>query len=476
MRQKGKLLVSVVLALLVLGIGDMVYAAISPTTINATLAPGESITETKTVEIPEVPPKVDVVFAFDLTGSMRGIINTTKNKSTTIMTGLDALGVDINYGVMSYMDYPHNYSSYGYSAYYGYSSCGDYAYSLDQAVTNNQSAVTTSINGLMIGCGADGPQDYTRIFYESYADPSVGWRSGAKKILVNFGDNVPHDNNLNEGVTTGNWSTGGDPGRDEVMFTADDLDLQTVLANMAANNVVLLESHTSNYTRVYWDYWTGITSGATFITGSTTLVDDVVNAITAELTAANVTNLHLEASSGYESWLESVTPVSYSGPTNVTVEFELTIKVPEGTPDGIYTFTISALDDADVSYGDQEVTIEVKSAISVCNVFLTPKKVNVNRNTEHSFKVHVYPCEAMNVSVGDEAEVTVNCVPYDAIVSSTDVDGAATDIAIKVYMGDALEDNDPTVAIYSINSIAISYPDGSDIDDLVLNTFTGRKK
>jgi len=86
-----------------------------------------------------------------------------------------------------------------------------------------------AINAMTLGDGEDGPEDYTRAFFESYADSAVGWRDGAQRILVHFGDNVPHDNNLNEGVTTGTWSTGGDPGRDELQGTADDLDLQTVL-------------------------------------------------------------------------------------------------------------------------------------------------------------------------------------------------------------------------------------------------------
>lgn len=207
--------------------------------------------------------------------------------------------------------------------------------------------------------GADGPQDYTRIFFESYADPNVAWRPGAKKILVNFGDNVPHDNNLNEGVTGGIWSTGGDPGRDEIMFTDDDLDLQTVLASMMANYVILLECHTSAYALGHWTYWTGITGGALYITGSPTLPDDVAMAVTTGLTVPTVTDLHLAAISGYESWLSSVPSLYASVSPGTTIIFEETIYVPAGTTPGTYTFTVSALDAASVSYGDQTVTITV---------------------------------------------------------------------------------------------------------------------
>ncbi len=301
-------------------------ASIAPESLTAVMAPGDSITEIKTVFVPPAPPKADVVFAFDLTGSMWEIIDTAKDKAGEILADLGTIpGVDVQAGVMSYMDYPHWYDSYDYADDYGHSWAGDYAYSLDQAVTSDTTAVTTAIDGLIMGNGGDGPQDYTRVFYESYADANVAWRDGAKRILVNFGDNVPHDDDLNVGVsgTTGTWSTGGDPGRDEVILNSDDLDLQTVLGAMDTEGVVLLEAHTVFWdtwfdppvsTQVYWDYWTGVTGGSAFLTDSTTLVDDIVDAVTDALVGEGTVNgLHLEASTGFETWLTSVVPPSQSG-------------------------------------------------------------------------------------------------------------------------------------------------------------------
>jgi hypothetical protein len=375
-----KPITAVLFAMVMIGsvLAVLASASISPDTVEAELSPCESINIAKTV-IPEIPLRADVVFAFDLTGSMSGTIATAKAKSGVIMTKLetDYPDVDFNYAVMSYMDYPHTYSSCGYNnRVYGSSSSGDYAYSLDQSLTSNQAAVTTAINGLTLGWGADGPQDYTRIMYESYAEligetnPTygpVGWRPGAKRILVNFGDNVPHDCNLNEGVPgkTGIWTTGADPGRDEIILNADDLDLQTVLAAMSANGVILLECHTTTLRKEYWEYWTGITGGGVHITTSSTLVDDVVAAVTAGLTVPKVYDLHLEASSGFESWVSSV-PVKYDEvDPGATVTFTETIHVPIETECGEYTFTVSAMDNKGVSYGDQTVTIDVPCQIPV---------------------------------------------------------------------------------------------------------------
>ena len=337
--------------------------SITPSTLEAGLRAGRSIHEIKTVHVPELPPRADVVFSFDLTGSMGDILDTAKTKTAEIINNLNTLGIDVQYGVTSHMDYPAFYDSYGYAADYGIRP--DYPYQMNHSVSGNVSEILSAINGLTLANGADFPECYTRVFYESYADESLGWRVGAKKIFVHFGDSIPHDDDLNEGVpgTSGTWSTGGDPGRDAVMFTADDLDLQPVLQEMKNHNVVLLEGQTADSFLNYWNTWTGITGGSTYLTGSSTFVEDVTTAIINALTAETVTGLHLETSAGYKEWLSSVAPPSYSGSTDVDVSFAITITVPEGTPDGEYCFSIFAFDDEGVSFGQQAVCIEVTSGL-----------------------------------------------------------------------------------------------------------------
>jgi hypothetical protein len=348
----------------------LVLAEISPTTLTAGLDRGESVTETKTVTLPAVIPKADIIFAFDLTGSMSGEINTAKAEAINIMNSLDALIDDARYGVMSYMDYPDAYSSCGYSSTYGSPYWGDYAYRLDIPASADRSAVSAAINGLVLGGGSDGPQDYTRIFYESYADESIGYRDGAKKILINFGDNVPHDCNLNEGVTSGTWTTGGDPGRDEIMGTADDLDLQTVLAEMAANGVTLLEIHSTSYASDYWDYWTGITGGDVYVLSSASEVPAAIISL-VEGEATFISNLTIEVTTpGYGDWLTSVVPEFYSDlELPQTKTFDIEITVPDDAAAGTHTFYVSAIGDG-ASYGDQLVTIEVPEEVPIiANIF-----------------------------------------------------------------------------------------------------------
>lgn len=221
------------------------------------------VTLSKAAEV----PKVDVVFSFDLTESMSYYFGTAKSQASSIMAALNESSVDAAFGVVSHMDYPHTYQSYGYGATYGVAASGDYAYRLDQPVTQNRMVVSSAIGRLTLGSGSyDDPEDYERVLYESYADPSVGWRPDAARVLVMLCDSIPHDDNLNEGVPgkIGNLSTGGDPGRDEIMFTPDDLDLQTVLGQMATNHVVLLViryGYLVAATAPYWQLWASLTGG-----------------------------------------------------------------------------------------------------------------------------------------------------------------------------------------------------------------------
>lgn len=349
-----------------------VTASILPFLVKKDLEAGDCYNVTDiVVEIPAIFQKADVVFAFDLTFSMKkyDILSTAKNETEQIMNTLITSypGADFNFGVMSHMDYPDFYSSCNYSAPYG--SQGDYAYSLDQPLTNNPTAVNTTINSLSLGNdgSADAPEDYTRIFYESYNDSNIGWRAEATKLVVNFGDSVPHDCNLSEGVTNGPDSTGNDPGPDEKMDTSDDLDLQSVLASMNASGITLIECHTKRIYVDHWTYWTEITGGSFNIINSSNYVDNIVNAITGELTNLKVYNLHLNVTTpGFESWLNSVDPPSYSEViTGTTVIFNETICVPIGTPPGIYIFNVSAVDEDGVNYGNQTNEITVNAPPNV---------------------------------------------------------------------------------------------------------------
>jgi len=371
MKKIALFLVFAIVSCLIVSPVQASQTSVDPDTVWLTLSPGESAQVQKTVIVPAIIPKGDILFAFDLTGSMADEIDTAKVYADSIMKVVSALVSDPYFGVISYMDYPDSFTYCGYSAWYGDLASGDYAYQLDLALTSNTAAVAAAIFGLTTGNGRDGPQDYTRIFYESYADSyNIGYRPGAKRILLNFADDVPHDCDLNLGIpgSTSVWSTGGDPGRDEVMGNADDLDLQTVLGEMASNGVTLMEIHGNTYwpggSLPYWEHWCSLTGGGLFHLADISQIPAAIESLILEQ-ALYIDSLTLkEMTAGFESWLTMVDPPYYldiEAPDTLYFTEEITVP-PDSSCGKTYVFQISAIGDG-VSYGDQIVIVTVPCGV-----------------------------------------------------------------------------------------------------------------
>jgi len=213
--------------------------------------------------------KLDVVFGIDLTGSMGGEISQVKTHSNSIMNQIAALVPDCAFGVVSIVDYPHYYSSYGYSATYGSASTGDYAYKTDLNITTNRTTVASTLNGLYLRWGADWPQDYVRMLYESQF---LNWRDGATRILIVFGDAPAHDDDLFS------RSYGGDPGRDEIMGTADDLDYQEVIQQVKAAGikVVSVDSTGTGDEFINFEYMASQTGGRHFLLADASQIPEAI--------------------------------------------------------------------------------------------------------------------------------------------------------------------------------------------------------
>lgn len=343
-------------------------ADMSPDSLSTSLSPGGSVTETKTVTIARTIPKADIVFAFDLTGSMSDEIDVAKAEAGAIMEQVATLVGDPRFGVVSFMDYPRSYGTPpdgadngGYVDTYG--EAADYAYRLDLAPTGDTAAVATAIDALALGSGWDGPQDYSRILYESYTDTAFAYRPGAKKIVILFGDSIPHDTNVFEGLDGYPVeTTGKDPGRDEEINTADDLDWQTVLDGMVANGVTLLSIHSSGYSlyESAWEAWAAQTGGGSYPLASAAEIPDAIAALVGS-EASHIDSLTLVTDPPeYAGWLTSVEPSAYEQIDLVDelteFGFELTLTVPVGTEPGTYEFRVVAMADG-AEYGAQDVSI-----------------------------------------------------------------------------------------------------------------------
>jgi hypothetical protein len=210
-----------------------------PSSISVTLCPGDCHTETVQVDLEKPPSGMDIMFSLDATSSMRSVLDQVKTDAVTIMTDIRTMVPDTNYGVISHRDYPgYDTPMCGYADTYG--DTGDWAYRLEQDLTTDMSLVDRALDLLTASGSGDPPESYTRVFYESYADPAIHWRFGSKKILLLFADQYPHDCDVHECLTLPPLTTGLDPGRDEIGGTSDDLPLLNTLDTMLNRGITIL--------------------------------------------------------------------------------------------------------------------------------------------------------------------------------------------------------------------------------------------
>lgn len=339
-------------------------------TFVATLCPGESATEIKPVHVPAAPARADLVFAFDTTGSMGPVLDSAKTNALAIMADLARLIPDIQFGVVDFRDYP--VEPFGES--------GDWPYRLRQSVSGDRAAVAAAIAATAANQGGDAPEAYSRALHEAVADGSIGWRADARRFVVMFGDDVPHDDDLNAGLSLqpvnpgGSWcgstpSCRRDPGRDGVPGNADDLDLQAVLAAFSASRATLLfvvsgggSTTQSNLTQYWrqWARWNGAGGDALALaaaSGLPTAIQDLVSGA-----SRRISRLELRASPPeYQAWLTSSPPAFNDlevPPSGLNLSFTARFTVPQGTAPGTYRFTVKAIGDGAV-YAEQGVVIHV---------------------------------------------------------------------------------------------------------------------
>jgi hypothetical protein len=125
-------------------------------------------------------PTLDVLLAFDTTGSMEPSISAAKRDAQSILNAVGAFSPDSHFAVASFRDhfYPGG------------------PYTLVQPMTSSRSALTKAL-GTLHSVQTNSPLDtyaeaYNLMFHEGYADAHVGWRGTARKIVVVIGDAEPH--------------------------------------------------------------------------------------------------------------------------------------------------------------------------------------------------------------------------------------------------------------------------------------------
>ncbi len=304
---------------------------LTPTLLTLSVCPATpSPIQNLMVSIPPSPGKADVVFVFDVSGSMNSVLQSAAANATTIMSDLAALLGDVQFGVVGFSDYP----------VLPYGAPSDHPYILHQALTGDRSKVQNALNGLTLENGEDTPEAYSRALYEMYSDPAVGWRTGSRRFVIMFGDSVPHDS---------------DPGRDGSLNTADDLEFDAVLDELRDEQMTLLFVSSTNETAIQdnWKQWVSKTYAGG---NSVTLADakDLPNTVKGLIAGAtrHIGNLQLVTDPpSYQSWIQ-VTPPNLSSldipDTGLTENFQVVVAPPSGATAGANRFQVQAIADGAV--------------------------------------------------------------------------------------------------------------------------------
>jgi hypothetical protein len=102
---------------------------------------------------------VDIAFLIDTTGSMGSTATAVASEFSSIVSELSVAISDAEYGVATYDDYA--YGSYGYS------SSGDKPFILRKQITDDVSAVQSTLSSIPLHFGGDGPESTMEAIYQA---------------------------------------------------------------------------------------------------------------------------------------------------------------------------------------------------------------------------------------------------------------------------------------------------------------------
>jgi Integrin beta chain VWA domain len=336
-------------------------ADVTPPSVTATLAPGESLTVEKTVTLPAVPPKLDLVLDVDLSGSYGDDLPNIKALSPGIFDAVRAGVADSEFGLVSFVDYPFSP--------WGASSTGDYAYQRDQDLTADKTTWVNSVNAMTLHFGGDEPESQLESLYQAAtgagrdvsppgaslgdvpAGQGIGFRADATKVVAMTTDASFH-------VAGDSLCVGPAPPCPFPYPGPSFADTVTAL-NGAGVKVIAIKAPGST---TQMDDIAAATGGAVTTTGSSSaeIADAILGAL-EELTFTVTGN-----PVGCAPLDISFSPTSHTGVAGgSTVVFSETITVPPGTT-GVPSVTCTVEFKADDTViGVQTITISIVQEVGI---------------------------------------------------------------------------------------------------------------
>src|SRR4051794_9332341 len=152
---------------------------VTPAHYSATRDPGASVTITKTVETPPIPPIPDIVVMADTTGSMTASIANVRTNAGAILSQIQSAQPGARFAVAEYKD------DEGTSPF---------AYKVDQQLTDNAADVVSGINAWSASGGGDEPEAWIGAL--GRIPSTINFRADSTRVLVMFGDAPSHDPSL----------------------------------------------------------------------------------------------------------------------------------------------------------------------------------------------------------------------------------------------------------------------------------------
>jgi hypothetical protein len=269
-----------------------------------------------TVTIPAQPirEQIDVYFLADNTGSMGSAIANVKAGASSIMSTLAGIVPDIQFGVGNYRDFTD-----------------PVAFKNQQVITANQALVTTAINSWTASGGGDLPE--ADLFALQEVANVAGWRPGAMKFIVWFGDAPSH-----EPICKAIWGGGFDITRATVItqltsfVTAKQPHGIAALGVSVSSGPGLDAASTGGYAGCPSNGLTGQATDITTATGGSLSVGvnpaNVATAIlNALINAIQIQNVNLVPSGAIAPFVTSITPPGGFGPLDPTKPHSLVFDV-----------------------------------------------------------------------------------------------------------------------------------------------------
>jgi hypothetical protein len=149
---------------------------VDPPMVDDSLAPSHFIVVAKTVQTPDIPPRPDIVFLADTTGSMTDALAAVQGGAAGIMSDVDAGTAGTPFFAAA------EYRDFG----------GSFAFALNIGLTADQVAVNTAIGTWNADEGGDTPEAQLNALNE-LATGAVSFREDSTPVIVWFGDASGHD-------------------------------------------------------------------------------------------------------------------------------------------------------------------------------------------------------------------------------------------------------------------------------------------